>query len=159
MQHEILLGKRGVMRKIFLMLLLSMMSSNAMAEWVRITSIHSQESPEIQIAYADPAIIHKNGNLVTMWILVDHQSGLSKKMENRLDKIFPRTKDGITKSWKVEDEFDCMNEKLRMLSYTAYSEHMGNGEIIPNNMVTSRWEPVIPESIGQALWKYACSKI
>lgn len=145
------------MRKIILVLLLAM-SSNAMAEWVKITSIHSRESPEIQIAYADPANIHKNGSLVKMWVLVDHQSGLSKKMENRLDKFFSRSKDNITKSWKVEDEFDCKNKKLRMLSYTAYSEHMGNGEIIPNNMVTNHWEPVIPESIGQALWKFACSQ-
>jgi hypothetical protein len=148
----------GVMRKIILMLLLAIVSSNAMAEWVKIAAIHSQESPEIQIAYADPAIIHKNGNLVNMSVLVDHQSGLSKKMENRLDKIFSRTKDDITKSWKVEDEFDCMSEKLRMLSYTAYSEHMGNGEIIPNNMVLNHWGPVIRESIGQALWEFACSK-
>jgi hypothetical protein len=146
------------MSKIILMLLLAIVSSNAMADWVKITSIHSQESPEIQIAYTDPATIHKNGNFVNMWVLVDHQSGLSKEVENRLDKIFSRTKDDITKSWKVEDEFDCLNEKLRMLSYTAYSEHMGNGKIIPNNMVTNHWVPVIPGSIGQALWRFACTK-
>ena len=146
------------MRKLILMLLLSLVSTSAIAEWVKVAAIHSQESPEMQIAYTDPATIHKNGNLVDMWVLVDHQSGLSKKMENRLDKIFSGFKREIAKSWKVQDEFDCKDEKLRMLSYTAYTEHMGNGEIVPDNMVTNQWEPVIPESIGDALWKYACGK-
>ena len=144
------------MRKIVLMLMLIFVSSNAMAEWVRVATIHSQESPEIQIAYADPSTIHRNDSLVDMQVLVDHQSGLSKEMESRLDGIFSGFKRDITKSWKVRDEFDCKGEKLRMLSYTAYAEHMGNGEIVPSNAVTDRWEPVMPQSIGQALWKFAC---
>jgi hypothetical protein len=146
------------MRKISLVLLLSFVSSNAMAEWVKIASIHSRESPEIQIAFADSATIHKNGNLVNMWVLVDHQSGLSKEMESRLDNIFSRSKADITKSWKVQDEFDCKDNKLRMLSFIGYAEHMGNGAIIPNTIVTGEWEPVIPESIGAALWGFACGK-
>jgi hypothetical protein len=89
---------------------------------------------------------------------VDHQSGLSKGAESTLDKIFFRSKGDITKSWKVQDEFDCKDNKLRMRSYIAYSEHMGNGEIVPNDVVTNQWEPVIPGSIGEALWKYACGK-
>ena len=129
-----------------------------MAEWVKITSIHSQESPEIQIAFADPATIHKDGNLVNMRVLVDHQSGLSKEMESRLDNIFSMSRDDITKSWKVQDEFDCKDKKLRMLSFIGYAEHMGNGAIIPNNIVTGEWEPVIPGSIGAALWEFACGK-
>ena len=146
------------MAKLFLVLLLASLSTSAMAEWAEVTAIHSQESPEIQIAYVDPATIHKNGNMMDMVVLVDHQSGLSKEMENRLDKIFSGYTREITKSWTVQDEFDCKANKLRMLSYTAFSEHMGNGEIVPNNMVTNQWEPVIPGSIGQALWKFACEK-
>lgn len=130
-----------------------------MAEWAEVTAIHSQESPETQTAYVDPATIHKSGNLVNMMVLIDHQSGLSKEMESRLDKIFSGYTREITKSWKVQDEFDCKAKKLRMLSYTAFSEHMGNGEIVPSNMVANQWEPVIPESIGYALWKYACEKL
>jgi hypothetical protein len=146
------------MRKIILVVLLTIVSSNAKAEWEKVATIHSQESPEIQIAYADPSTIHKNDNLVNMWVLVDHHSGLSKAMENRLDKLFSGFKREITKSWKVQDEFDCKGEKLRMLSYTAFAEHMGNGEIVPSNTVTNRWERVVPESIGQALWEFACRK-
>ena len=146
------------MRNIILMLMLASVSSNAMAEWVKIASIHSQESPEIQIAFADSATIHKNGNLVNMWMLVDHQSGLPKGIENKLDAIFHKAKGRITKSWKVQDEFECKDKKLRMLSYIGYAEHMGNGAIIPNTIVTGDWEPVIPESIGAALWGFACGK-
>ena len=144
------------MRKLILMLLLSLVSGSAMAEWVEVTAIHSQESPEIQIAYTDPATIHKNGNMVNMRVLVDHQSGLTRGMENKLDKFFSIPKGEITKSWKVQDEFDCKDKKLRMLSYVAYSEHMGSGDIVPNSVIANQWEPVIPGSIGAALWKHAC---
>ncbi len=144
------------MRNLIFMLLLSLVSSRAMGEWMMVSTTHSQESPELQIAYADPGAIHKNGNLVNMVVLVDHQSGLSKETESKLDAIFPQYKGKITKSWKVQDEFDCKDKKLRMLSYIGYSEHMGNGEIIPNTMATGEWKPVIPGSTGEALWKYAC---
>jgi hypothetical protein len=148
----------GDHRKAILIMLLSFVSTHAMAAWVKLTAIHSQESPEIQIAYVDPDTIKKNENLVKMMVLVDHQSGLSKEAETRLDSLFSGFTRDITKSWKVEDEFDCKNRKLRMLSYTPYSNHMGIGEIVPNNVVTGEWEPVLPESIGEALWKYACGR-
>ncbi|MCG6934219.1 MAG: hypothetical protein LJE57_11325 [Gallionella sp.] len=146
------------MLKIILVLLLSLASTSAIAEWLKVSAIHSQDSPEIQIAYTDPATIHKDGNLVTMMVLVDHQSGLSKEAERRLDSLFSGFKKDIIKSWKVQDEFDCKADRLRMLSYTAYTEHMGNGEIVPSNVVTGEWEPVLPGSIGEALWKFACGK-
>lgn len=148
------------MRKLIfiLILLLSLISSSAFAEWMPIAVIHAQESPETQTAYVDSATVHKNGNLVNMMVLVDHQSGLSKGVESTLGKLFFRSKDDITKSWKVQDEFDCKDKKIRMLSYIAYSEHMGNGEIVPNEVVTNQWEPVIPGSIGDSLWKYVCEK-
>lgn len=144
------------MLKAILMMLLSLVSNSVMAEWVIVSTTHSQESPELQIVYVDPSTIHKNGNLVDMLVLVDHQSGLSKDTESKLDAIFPQSKGTITKSWKVQDEFDCKDKILRMLSYIGYSEHMGNGEVIPNTMATGEWKPVIPGSTGDALWKYAC---
>ncbi len=146
------------MNQLILFTLLAFVSSSAMAEWVEVTAIHSQESSEIQIAYVDPATIYKNGNLVNMMVLVDHQSGLSKGLENRIAKFFSTSKGDITKSWKVEDEFDCKEKKLRMLSYIAYSEHMGNGAVIPSTIVTGEWEPAIPGSIGDELWKFACGQ-
>lgn len=146
------------MTKVVFILLLVGLSRSAMAEWMPVALIHSQESPETQTAYVNPATIHKNGILVNMVVLVDHQSGLSNGVESTLDKLFFRAKGDITKSWKVQDEFDCKDRKLRMLSYIAYSEHMGNGGIVPNDVVTNQWERVIPGSIGDALWKYACGK-
>lgn len=146
------------MSKMVLILLLSLVSSTAFAAWLPIASVHSQESPETQTAYVDPATVHKNGNLVNMVVLVDHQSGLSHGVESKLDKLFFKGKGDITKSWKVQDEFDCKDKKLRMLSYTAYSEHMGNGDVVPNDVVANQWERVMPGSIGDALWKYACEK-
>ena len=146
------------MTKVILTLLLAAASNNVMAEWVKVTSIYSQESPESQIAYVDPATIHRDKDLVNMWVLVDHQSGLSSEMESRLDNIFSSAKGEISKSWKVQDEFDCKDAKLRMLSYIGYAEHMGNGAIIPNTITTGLWKPVIPASIGDTLWQYACGR-
>ena len=48
------------MTKVILTLLLAAASNNVMAEWVKVTSSYSQESPESQIAYVDPATIHRD---------------------------------------------------------------------------------------------------
>lgn len=155
-QHTNLPADRTVMRKLILILMLFLVSNSAMAEWVKVAVIHSQQSPEIQTAYVDPGTIQRNGKLVSMSVLVDHQSGLSKEVGSKVMSFFSSSKGNIKKSWKAQDEFDCGERKLRMLSYVAYLEHMGKGEIISSPYVTSVWESIVQESMGEALWKYAC---
>jgi hypothetical protein len=53
------------MRKMILILLLAVVSSNAMAEWVAVNR------SKYATGYANPATIVKDGNIAKMWSLVD----------------------------------------------------------------------------------------
>jgi len=53
--------------------MLSIVSSNAMAEWVYVTETKKEEEKaDGFIAYADPASIRKTGNRVKMWVMYDY---------------------------------------------------------------------------------------
>jgi hypothetical protein len=40
----------------------------------------------------------------------------------------------------------------------TFSGNMGSGEAVFSNSDESKWEPVAPDSLDQALWKFACGK-
>ena len=129
------------MRKVILMLLLAVVSSSAMAEWV------AAGSGESSITYADPATISKAGNIVKMWWLDDF-----KKADTAANgKAYM--------SMKGQDEFDCKREQSRQLNFSFYAEHMGAGEMVYNETLKHpKWYPVSPGSAGDTLWKIACGK-
>ncbi len=128
------------MRNIILMLMLTFVSSNAMAEWVAVN--HN----EYATGYANPASIVKDGNIVKMWSLVDckaltHFIGGSPFM-----------------SIKSQEEFDCKEKELRTLVYSLHSGKMGEGEVIFVDSNPSKWEPVLPDSEMERFLKIACGQ-
>lgn len=128
------------MRKVILMVLLAVVSSSAMAEWVQITVGH-----ETLIVYADPASLRRASNKVKMWVLIDF------KMSQTVDgKPYV--------SLKRQDEFNCKDEQSRTLFTSAYSRNMGGGDVIYSESISYKWSPVMPGSVGEGLWKFACGK-
>ena len=112
------------MHKAILMMLLAVVSSSAMAEWVLI----AEDKEEIFTIYADPATIRKTGNTVKMWSLDDH------KMAQKPDVISSR---GL-------DEYDCEKKQRRPLFLAAYSGHMGKGETVLIHNERGDWNPTSP---------------
>jgi hypothetical protein len=55
------------MREFILVLLLAFVSSSAMAGWVLVGS----NEPANLMIYADPDTIHRTGNIVSMWNILD----------------------------------------------------------------------------------------
>ncbi len=86
------------MKKLLLILMLAVVSSSAIAEWVEVTE--GGEETETITAYADPDTIRKTGNRVKMWVLVDY-----KKDEEEF---------GIL-SARLKEEYDCKEKKQRIL--------------------------------------------
>lgn len=129
------------MRKVILMLLLAMVSSSAMAEWIMV------DSGDTSTTYADPTTISKAGNIVKMWWLDDF-----KKADTAANgKAYM--------SMKGQDEFDCKEEKSRQLHFSFYSELKGGGEMVYNEILKHpKWYPVSLGSAGADLWKIACGK-
>ncbi len=128
-----------------LITLLMLSSVPAYAEWVAVEKDYLV--PGLQTVYVDPDTIRREGNLVTMWQLIDF-----KWMQGN-----PRGPHRFL-STMTDKQFDCAEKRLRLLAFTVFSQHMGAGISADGYVDKDKWIPVEPESISQALWEVACGK-
>lgn len=130
------------MRKAILMILLVVLSKIAMAEWVKVGG------DAVMTIYNDPATIRKNsnnGNWVKMWYLFDFKT-VQVDSGNKFMSL------------KSQSEFDCKEDQVRLLSFSAHSNTMGRGNVVDSKSDHFRWDPVPPGSVNEVLWKIACGK-
>ncbi len=128
-----------------LIALLFLSSGPAYAEWVAVEKDYLL--PGLQTVYVDPDTIRREGNLVTLWQLIDF-----KWMQGN-----PRGPDRFL-STMTDKQFDCAEKRLRLLAFTEFSRGMGTGISADGFVDKDKWIPVEPESISQALWEVACGK-
>ena len=128
-----------------LVTLLFLNSAPACAEWQAVEKDYLV--PGLQTVCVDPDSIRREGNLVTMWQLIDFTW-----MQGN-----PR---GPTRffSTKTHKQFDCKEKRLRLLAYTEFSHHMGTGIATNGYVNKDNWLPVEAGSISHALWEVACGK-
>lgn len=125
--------------KTILMLLLAVVSSGAVAEWINVSTDESGSS-----VYADPATIQKVGNRVKMWVLFDYR----KATLDAGDRIM---------SIRKHEEYDCKETQVRLLYISKHSGRFTEGKMVYlNDIPNNEWVPVAPGSILEDLWKYAC---
>jgi len=129
------------MKRLLVITVLVLSSGPAYGEWVFVERTNTAN----MIAYVDMSTVHRDGNLVKMWHLVDYQTA-------------QLTKSGMVLSIKVQTEYDCAGERLRMRALTGFLGRMGKGETVFHTADTGQWQPVEPESFGQALWEVACKQ-
>ena len=130
------------MKKLLLTLLLAVVSSSAIAEWVEVAK--GGEETETITAYADPDTIRKTGNRVKMWVLVDY-----KKDEEE---------SGIL-SARLKEEYDCKEKKQRILFMAFYSGHMGKDETVEIlSGAEGSWQQPLVGGLAEALLEFACGK-
>lgn len=108
----------------------------ASAEWVKISE--SNES----IWYLDPSTIKKNGNFVRMWGITE----LKKK-----------DKDDGHLSRRALYDFDCKNERYRILTISAHSERMAGGKVLSTESIPT-WDYIAPETVGAFMFELVCLK-
>ena len=130
------------MRKVILMILLVVASSNAVAEWVKVTSI----SDSGLTVYADPTTISKSGDTVAMSSMYDFKAA---QMEEGFEPYV---------SARFQVEYDCKEKQKRVIEFNNYSKNMGNGEVVFSYNDTDKWTPVELNSVSEPLWKSACGK-
>lgn len=121
-------------------LLLTAISTNAMAEWTWFAA----SSDEVSEFYVDYATIRKTGSKAKMWVLLDLKSAAEYQGIKFL-------------STKTQKQFDCLNEMTKTLYETEFSENMGGGAVVLT-FNSGNWMPISPDSINNALWKIACGK-
>ena len=120
-----------------------MTAGAASAGWTR-----ADESDEF-IQYVDRATIRRNGNLVKMWGLNDFKT--VQKSATTGESFL---------SSKTQLEYDCKEEKSRLLAFTWFSGQMGNGKVVYSDSDTGdKWSPISPAgSTNEAQWEVACGK-
>ena len=135
---EIRNGYKKVPMRQFIFAVQILVSGQA-ADWVFI-----DWSPAYS-AYADPTTVRQSGERVRMWTLTDYRS--------------VQTYDGSAYlSNKAEFENDCQAGRVRMLAFFLYSEAKGSGKVIHSDAHPGNWQPIMPDTIGQTMWKFACDK-
>lgn len=127
------------MRRAILLLLLTVLSGGAAAEWVAIAKLEEGR------LYVDPATIRKDGNTATIGTLFD----LNKPFINEAN-------DKPQSSQKSRTEYDCKGKRWRMLEYAWFSGNMGNGRMVEQFSDTYKFVPIAPDSAAEILWKIAC---
>lgn len=124
-----------------LITLLVLSSGPAYAEWVTVSVIDQAGAT----MYVDPDTIHRKGDRVRMWELIDY-----RRVQAVAGTAFL--------SARLQREYDCAGDLHRTLALTKLSGNMGTGEVILTTSEDQKWEPVDPGSIAKRLWRFACNK-
>jgi len=84
------------MHKAILIMLLAVVSSSVMAEWVEVGS------NERFIAYAESATIQKTDNIVRMWVLIDYKTAQTNASKPYMSKLGIRKYDCKEKQYQAD---------------------------------------------------------
>jgi len=126
----------SVIKKTLLLALL-LATGSAWAEWVNVAWTDSSDF------YIDPATIRKDGNLVRVWQLHNH------KQRNKNGELSDRVR------W----EYDCKQERARILSFSSHSEPMAGGKnLFQSSSEDIEWAHIPPNSVKETMLKIACAK-
>jgi hypothetical protein len=109
-------------------------SGPAYAEWVAVEK--NNQFAGIGTVYVDPDTIHRTGNLVKMWQLIDFKTMQGGRSPSRL------------LSTKIQKEFDCAEERLRLLVLTDFWGNIGTGEPAGAYVDGGNRVPAEPDSIN-----------
>jgi len=130
------------MKKLLFVLMLAVVSSSAMAEWVEIAgSAKGTDETEVITVYTDPDTILKTGNMVKIWSLTDY-------------KI--TEEESCVTSARQKDEYDCKEKKHRILFIAFYSGHMGKGETVFIDNERGDWHQPLAGSVDEAILDFVC---
>jgi len=128
-----------------LITLLVLSTVPAYAGWVAVEKDYLL--PGLQTVYLDPDTISRDGNLVTLWQLIDFKWGQGN---GRGAHRFLST--------ESHKQFDCAGKRIRFLAFTEFSRRMGTGIPADGYVDKGNWLAVEPESINQALWEMVCGQ-
>lgn len=126
---------RDAMRLV-LCLLLTFAAAPAWAEWVEVSETDNS------IYYIDPATIRKDGNLRRVWTIQD---------------LKQRHKDGEM-SRRGLYEYDCKEERFRILSISEHSDPMARGKTLFSDSEPGKWIHTPPETPSQTMLRIVCAK-
>jgi hypothetical protein len=114
------------------------------SEWVSVGGKVEEGLTEYTV-YVEPDTIRRNGDVVKLWALMDFYAMQTEPSPPYL-------------SVQSQREFDCAEERVRLLVLTAFSGNMGSGKVVFSYSDSDdQGISVEPGSVAQSLWKVVCS--
>lgn len=95
-------------------------------------------------SYFDPASIHRNGDLATLFQLRDLKAPTALG-----DKTY--------RSQQAALEYNCKRSEVRLRVLTLYAGPMGTGDILDTDSVEGDWKPVASDSMNEQFLRTACA--
>ena len=89
--------------------------------------------------YIDRDSIKKEGKLLRVWELQD------LKEKGPLDE----------KSRRVLVEYDCKDERRRVMSFTFHADQMGAGLTLKSDQTPGKWNLMVPNTTGSVVYQVA----
>ncbi|CUQ66754.1 surface-adhesin E family protein [Candidatus Nitrospira inopinata] len=122
---------------------LTLHGSPAWGGWIALDKRHQPQSK--QVVHYDPDTIHREGNVVTVWQLMDVQwMGESPT---------PRFLSATT-----HKQFDCRLWRVRVLQVVEFSRNMATGKSRSGYIENANWRPIEPQSVDHGLGEIVCRK-
>jgi hypothetical protein len=123
--------------RIILCFVLALVAAPTWAEWVEVSETDSV------VFYIDPATIRKDGNLRKVWLIQDMKQ---------------RHKDGEM-SRRARYEFDCKEERVRIVALSGHSESIARGETLWSfDQTADDWSAIPPGTAHEAILELVCAK-
>lgn len=151
------------MRKAILMMLLSVVSSSAMAGWVKVITDgnYDNQSPcdkSCYFIYVDMATISKSGDTIKVWRMNDFS-----KLEPLINRWLPpsSTNSKAHLSVRIQEEYNCRDQQVRLLFASYHSGHMGGGQTVHAGSVPGKWISIgglTPDVPAKLLWRAVCER-
>jgi hypothetical protein len=121
--------------RIFMMALLMLISAQASAEWVKVSE--TAESWD----YFDPASMRKVGSMRRVWQMQDLKERAANGELSR----------------RLLSEYDCRDEKWRVLSFTFHAGPVALGEVLSSHSSEpSRWFDAAPGTVADIILRLVC---
>jgi len=127
------------MRRVLATVLLTIVSTSALADWVYVTG------NDFATLYMDFSTLRRQGNFVRVWTLSDWA-----KPEKLSDEVSYRSSRTLL-------EYDCIEEMTRIRASVAYADAMGKGTAVLSTTMISEWAHIPPESLAREMWEVACA--
>lgn len=117
--------------------------SSAWGGWIALDKRYQPQSK--QIVHYDPDTIHREGNMVTVWQLVD----VPWMGESPTPRFLSAT---------AHKQFDCRLWRVRVLQIVEFSRNMATGKSRSGYIENGNWQPIEPQSTDHGLGEIVCRK-
>lgn len=122
--------------RLIVALLLTTLTASAWGEWVKYAETKDT------VEYYDPATIKRKSNVRRVWMITD------LKLRGKYDEL----------SQIFLSEFDCKEQRWRILFVSAQSARMGGGATLGTDDSGETWNDIAPKTASGVMLNIVCEQ-